>query len=164
MGDFVMGDFVPTSTLTCSKPPLLSYPSNVLYLSACLMPIVCGAQALDRVFIVAVAAGEDNGLALSIDGDLYGWGDGQNGQLCRPSSRSNVTVGLANGPRKYAVAAARVWARVPYTHVWSLIPRFAMPSLLPPPLSISHLPCSPLRIGCPGFGKKLLQARTMCCC
>jgi alpha-tubulin suppressor-like RCC1 family protein len=52
------------------------------------------------VFIVSVAAGEDNGLALTADGDLYGWGDGQNGQLCRPMSRANATVGLANGPRR----------------------------------------------------------------
>ena len=50
---------------------------------------------------MAVAAGEDNSLALTSDGDLYGWGDGQNGQLCR-SARANEPARLASGPRRYS--------------------------------------------------------------
>ncbi len=52
------------------------------------------------VKVVQVAAGEDNALALTDDGDVWGWGDGQNGQLCRSLSKFNNPPGILTGARK----------------------------------------------------------------
>ena len=38
-------------------------------------------EALDRVQVVSVAAGDTHSMALTVGGDVYTWGDGGNGQL-----------------------------------------------------------------------------------